>query len=62
MTSELDKSAVDSGISRDDLRGIRPEPTYGGVLSFGRRKYTKDLAGADVACTVTTALATLPPR
>ena len=49
MTSELDKSAVDSGITRDDLRGIRPEPTYGGVLSFGRRKYTKDLAAADVA-------------
>ncbi len=49
MTSELTKSDVDSGMRRDDLRGIRPEPTYGGVLSFGRRKYTKELDGVDVA-------------
>jgi agmatinase len=49
VTSELDKSDVDSAIVREDLRGIRPEPTYGGVLSFARRRYTKSLAGADVA-------------
>mgnify|MGYP001823328986 FL=1 len=49
MTSELDKTNVDSAIVREDLRGIRPEPTYGGVLSFARRRYTKTLAGADVA-------------
>jgi len=29
--------------------GTRPESTYGGALSFMRRRYTKDLAGVDVA-------------
>ena len=48
MTSELHKADLDSAIVRDDLKGIRPEPTYGGVLSFARRKYTKSLDGADV--------------
>lgn len=30
------------------LRGGAQEPTYGGVLSFMRRRYSRDLAGADV--------------
>src|SRR5215475_6098371 len=30
-----------------DLRGGAQEPTYGGVLSFMRRRFTKDLAGVD---------------
>ena len=31
------------------LRGGAKEPTYGGALSFMRRRYTRDLAGVDVA-------------
>ncbi|MDX1507059.1 MAG: agmatinase [Woeseiaceae bacterium] len=49
MTSKMDKHAVDHALTRDSLYGTTPEPTYGGVLSFMRRKYTKDLTGADVA-------------
>ncbi len=45
----MDKHETDHAISRDSLYGTSPEPTYGGVTSFMRRKYTKDLAGADVA-------------
>ena len=45
----MDKHAVDHALTRDSLYGTTPEPTYGGVLSFMRRKYTKDLTGADVA-------------
>lgn len=45
----MDKHANDHAITRDDLHGTTPEPTYGGVLSFMRRKYTKDLDGVDVA-------------
>ncbi len=42
---------VDGAITREqnELHGIWSEPTYGGVLSFGRRKYSKDLDGVDVA-------------
>jgi agmatinase len=28
--------------------GTRPEPTYAGALSFARRRYSRDVAGADV--------------
>ena len=31
------------------LRGGSKEPTYGGALSFMRRRYSRDLAGVDVA-------------
>ena len=31
------------------LRGGAKEPTYGGALSFMRRRFTRDLAGVDVA-------------
>src|SRR5215813_13136577 len=31
------------------LRGGAQEPTYGGVLSFMRRRYARDLAGVDLA-------------
>src|SRR2546421_8005993 len=30
------------------LRGGAQEPTYGGVLSFMRRRYSRDLTGVDV--------------
>jgi len=45
----MDKHGNDHAITRKDLHGTTPEPTYGGVTSFMRRKYTKDVSGADVA-------------
>ena len=51
MTSVMDKFANDGAITRDDLYGTTPEPTYGGALSFLRRKYSRDLKGVDVAVT-----------
>ncbi len=45
----MDKQENDFAITRDDLRGTTPEPTYGGVTSFMRRKYSKDMTGVDVA-------------
>ena len=45
----MDKHNNDHAIVRENLRGTTPEPTYGGVTSFMRRKYTKDLSGVDVA-------------
>jgi len=47
----LDKKTTDHGLFRQDLRGTTPEPTYGGALSFMRRKYTNDMTGVDVAVT-----------
>ena len=47
----MDKKTTDHGIFRQDLRGTTPEPTYGGALSFMRRKYTNDMTGVDVAVT-----------
>ncbi|WP_231957830.1 arginase family protein, partial [Paraburkholderia tropica] len=39
----------DGAIRRDSLHGSSIENTYAGVLSFMRRKYTRDLDGVDVA-------------
>lgn len=39
----------DTALHRASLRGHEPENTYAGVLSFLRRRYTRDLAGVDVA-------------
>ena len=39
------KKQGDFGILRDDLHGTTNEPTYAGVTSFMRRKYTRDLDG-----------------
>ncbi len=50
MTSDIG-SKSDYAIHRDDLYGTTPEPTYAGVTSFMRRKYTRDLEGVDVAVT-----------
>lgn len=47
----MDKHNNDYAITRDSLYGTTPEPTYAGITSFMRRKYTKDLAGVDVAVT-----------
>lgn len=40
---------IDAAIVRKDLKGSNFEMTYGGVLSFMRRNYSKDLTGVDVA-------------
>jgi agmatinase len=39
----------DLAFTRDTPYGTQAEPTYAGALSFLRRRYTKDLAGVDVA-------------
>jgi agmatinase len=41
----------DLSFLRSDLRGVEPENTYAGVLSFMRRRYTRELTGADVVVT-----------
>jgi agmatinase len=41
----------DLAIHRSSDLGYEPENTYGGVLSFMRRRYTRDLTGVDVAVT-----------
>jgi agmatinase len=41
----------DEAFRRQDLKGTQWEPTYAGALSFMRRKYTRDLKGADIAVT-----------
>ncbi|MEW6983809.1 agmatinase [Colwelliaceae bacterium 6471] len=43
--------ATDFAITREDLLGTDIEPSFCGVLSFLRRKYSRDLAHADVAVT-----------
>lgn len=45
----MDKHDSDYAITRDSLYGTTAEPTYAGITSFMRRKYTKDLTGVDVA-------------
>ena len=42
------KKQSDFAINRDSLYGITNEPTYAGVTSFMRRKYTQDLDGVDL--------------
>ncbi len=38
----------DQAFRRPDLVGRDPEMTYGGAVSFLRRNYTRDIAGADI--------------
>ena len=45
------KDSSDNAITRESLYGTTPEPTYAGVTSFMRRKYTRDLDGVDVVVT-----------
>ena len=47
----MNNKVTDHAIVREDLYGTTPEPTYGGALSFMRRKYTRDMSGVDVAVT-----------
>jgi len=51
MALEDAKHMVDHAFTRDDLKGLSFENTFGGVTSFLRRRYTKDLSGVDIAVT-----------
>src|ERR1700675_3701484 len=39
----------DHAFTAQDLKGTHLEPTFAGALSFMRRRYSRDLAGVDVA-------------
>ena len=45
----MSKHAIDHAISDTPLRDERVEPTWSGVQSFLRRRYTRDLTGAELA-------------
>lgn len=51
MTETMDVTprTGDLAFTRTSLHGTVMEPTYGGATSFMRRRYTRDLAGVDVA-------------
>ena len=51
MALEDAKKLVDTALTREGYRGLSAENTFGGVTSFLRRKYSKDLAGVDFAVT-----------
>ncbi|WP_371059403.1 agmatinase [Rhodosalinus sp. 5P4] len=51
MALEDAKRQVDHAFTREELKGNSFENTYGGAVSFLRRRYTKDLSGVDVAVT-----------
>ena len=45
------KKGGDFAVTRQSLYGTENEPTYAGVTSFMRRKYTRDLKGVDLVVT-----------
>ncbi|MDX8349758.1 agmatinase [Cognatiyoonia sp. IB215446] len=51
MTLDKAREEVDAAITRKDPRGLAFENAFGGVTSFLRRTYTKDLTGFDLAVT-----------
>ncbi len=51
MALEDAKTEVDMAFMRSDPRGLAFENAFGGATSFLRRRYTKDLAGVDLAIT-----------
>ncbi|MBM1219104.1 agmatinase [Ponticoccus sp. SC2-23] len=51
MALEDAKAQVDQAFTRDDLKGLSFENTFGGATSFLRRRYSKDLAGVDLVVT-----------
>lgn len=48
-TQDAASGVIDQAFTRLSPYGTTSEPTYSGALSFLRRRYTKDVAGADVA-------------
>jgi agmatinase len=51
MSLEDARTQVDTAFTRADPRGPAFENAFGGATSFLRRRYTKDLAGVDLAVT-----------
>lgn len=51
MALEDAKTQIDQAFTRADLRGPSFENTFAGATSFLRRRYTKDLTGAEIAVT-----------
>lgn len=51
MALEDAKSQIDQAFTRQELKGPSFENVFGGAVSFLRRRYTKDLSGADIAVT-----------
>ncbi len=51
MALEDARDQIDAAFTRTDDRGLSHEITFGGATSFLRRRYTKDLAGIDLAVT-----------
>jgi len=51
MSLEGAKHQVDQAFTRDDVRGPSFENTFGGAVSFLRRRYTKDLSEIDICVT-----------
>ena len=49
MALEDAKTQVDQAFVREDLKGRTFENAFGGATSLFRRRYTKDLAGVDLA-------------
>ena len=47
----MTKETNDLAMTRENLYGTIEEPTYAGITSFLRRRYTRDLSGVDVAVT-----------
>jgi len=45
------KDDADTAFSRENLKGLAYENTFSGATSFLRRRYSKDLAGADLVVT-----------
>ncbi len=51
MALEDAKTQIDHAFTRAELKGPSFENVFGGAASFLRRRYTKDLSGADIAVT-----------
>ncbi|WP_424943345.1 agmatinase [Aliiroseovarius crassostreae] len=51
MALEDASKQVDTAITRDGFKGLSFENTFGGVTSFLRRTYSKDLRNVDIAVT-----------
>ncbi len=45
----MPSKSIDHAVTTRNLRSAASDPTYAGALSFMRRKFTKNLRGADVA-------------
>ena len=51
MALEDAKNQVDTALTREGYKGVSVENTFGGIPSFLRRRYSKDLRGVDFAVT-----------